>query len=183
MARSAFLWIENSEGSSIRGGKEVKDPPLPEKFEGRGGSSVSSEGRLGTIECHHFEMAGESFFNSQTGEQTGTRQFRPVVIHKLVDNTSPLLWRALSDGWVFKSTFKFYDYPAGDTDEKHFYTVTLGQARVVGMRMILPTTSEETQGNPLPPMEEIKMIFGDVAWESKVGEDGTMAETSWKGKS
>ena len=181
MARSAFLWIENSEGSSTRGGKEKKDDPLPEPFEGRGGSSVSSEGRLGTIECHHFEMAGESFFNSQTGEQTGSKQFRPVVIQKVVDNTSPLLWRALSEGWVFKATFKFYDYPAGDKEERHFYSVTLLQARVVGVRMHLPATSDDTESNSLPPMEEVKLLFADVKWESKIDGD-TVTDASWKGR-
>ncbi len=97
-------------------------------FDIQGESTQTSIGRENSIECLSFKSSVLTVREKGTAIATGRRQHEPIVIHKRIDKSSPLLIKALCDNQVIEAEFKFYrPNPTGDGTTEQFYTMTSGE--------------------------------------------------------
>ena len=144
----------------------------------QGDSTQTSEGRENTIECTYFESECMTAREVQTGQATGRRQHKPLLIKKAIDKATPLIAKALTKNSKIDGEFKFYrPNPAGDGTTQHFYTVKITNGRVASQKM----SNEWTRpGDPHagPPQEEVTFVFQTIMWRYEVG--GIEHEDSWQ---
>lgn len=135
----------------------------------KGESTQTSLGREGSIECISYEQAVKTAREEGTNMVTGRRQHQPIKILKRIDQSSPLIMKALTENQKVEAVFKFYrPNPSGDGTTEQFYTVQLKDANVAAVKQQVPDTiAKDTAG--LPPMETIEFVFKEIIWRFEKG--------------
>lgn len=122
-----------------------------------GDSTQTSLGRANTIECLSFELPATML--SATGVYGKEAQYKPVVIRKRIDKSSPLLFKAMITGQRINGVFRFYrPNPAGDGTTEQFYTVGIDGGFITSVRQYVSDTLMPSSSN-MPPLEEVSMNF------------------------
>jgi len=112
----------------------------------------------GAIPCVSFTGGG-----SGIGMATGQRQYAPIVIHKRVDQSSPLIQKALTQNQHIEAQFKFFRAnPDGSTTEVN--TVTIKDARITSVKRLGPTASGQ-----FAPLEEVTFVYQTISVPHEVG--------------
>jgi type VI secretion system secreted protein Hcp len=127
MAIPVYLWLYEEEGKLIKG-------------------SVDVTGREGSIECvgmqHDLFIPTDDATGAATGTATGTRQHEAYTFEKLIDSSSPLLYKALTTGRpLAKAEFKFYRINYNGQEENYF-TVTLENVKVCHVVPVMYDTKD-----------------------------------------
>lgn len=147
----------------------------------KGESRIVSEGREGSIECYLFEGEVTTAREAGSGLSTGRRAFKPLIINKPIDKSSPLILKALTKSQTVEGTFKFYrPNPAGDGTEQHFYTVEFKNGRVGSVKQMVEFTEAGKQDDK-PAMESVSFVFEKIVFRYEDG--GVEHEDSWTGGS
>ena len=147
MAFSAYLTITGQKQGAIKG-------------------SVTIKGREGSIAVHSFSHSTELPFDTASGLPSGKRVHRPFTITKEIDQSSPLLWNALTNnesitGWQLKL---WQATTGANPQEIQYYTITLTNALIVSI-----TESADDQNPAAAPREEIAFVFQKIAWTWTAG--------------
>ncbi|MBI5499067.1 MAG: type VI secretion system tube protein Hcp [Deltaproteobacteria bacterium] len=115
MALNATLKLKGAKQGEIRG-------------------SVTQKGRENTILVLGVDHTMLATLDARSGMFSGTNRHQPLVILKELDQATPLLHNALTDGETLSEfTLRFYR-PSATGAEENFYTVTLLDARIVSIR-------------------------------------------------
>jgi type VI secretion system secreted protein Hcp len=120
-----------------------------------GESYVSSLGRENSIPIDSF--------NQEMARTSGRIEHKHLVITKVIDKASPLLFKALSsDEPVDSAEFKFFRPSTdGSGSEEQFYTIKIESGKIESM--ITFTDSS----NPYY-FEEISISFQDITWTDEI---------------
>jgi type VI secretion system secreted protein Hcp len=130
----------------------------------KGDSSQTSLGREGSIECLYFEHEVGTAREAGSGLATGRRQYKPIVIRKRIDKSTPLLAKALCDNEKVEGTFKFFrPNPTGDGTTEQFYTISFKNGRLASFKQISPDSSQPALST-MPELEEVSIIFHTIDW-------------------
>lgn len=122
-----------------------------------GESTQISLGRANTIECVALEFPATML--SATGAYGRTPQYKPLMIRKRIDKSSPLLLKAMVQGQVINGVFLFFrPNPTGDGTTEQFYTVTIDGGYITSLRQYVPDTITPSSSNT-PPLEEVTFSF------------------------
>lgn len=139
----------------------------------KGESTQTSVGRADSIECVHYEHNINTVRDPHSGHATGRRVHEPIVIRKRIDKSSPLIAKALVENTKIDASFKFYrPNPTGDGTTEQFYTVSIKDGRVAGLKQLLPPRE-----SPEAPLEEVTFTFHTINWTFTNG--GVTHEDSW----
>jgi type VI secretion system secreted protein Hcp len=143
------------------------------KFKGTGKDNI--------IECAYYGYTLVSPRDIASGMATGKREHHPVMIHKELNQSSPQFAQALvTNESLKKVTLKFFHAKGsgskGSGKEVHYYTITLTNARVIGIRHFAPDSIDFANA-PEPPTEEIQFTFEKIEWNSIEG--NTVASDDW----
>ena len=135
----------------------------------KGESTQTSLGREGSIECLSYEEGLKTAREEGTNMVTGRRQHQPIRIVKRLDQSSPLVLKALCENQKIEGVFKFYrPNPSGDGTVEQFYTVQIKDGNVSAVKQMVPDTiGKDTAG--LPPMEQIDFVFKEIVWRFEKG--------------
>ena len=134
--------------------------------------------------AHPGTMVGLEFVNevkcprdASSGLPTGRRQYAPVIITKRWDAASPQLFEALVSNEMLKSVLLEFVRTRTDGQEEVYYTITLQNAVVVGIKQY---TGEGKSGDPSAPqeLEEVSISFQRIIVENKVAHTAAMDSTS-----
>jgi type VI secretion system secreted protein Hcp len=146
-------------------------------FDIQGESTQTSIGRENSIECLSFKSSVLTVREKGTAIATGRRQHEPIVIHKRIDKSSPLLIKALCDNQVIEAEFKFYrPNPTGDGTTEQFYTIAFRRGRVSQIELISPDVIAPASTNA-PPTEQVSFVFHTISWTYANG--GVTHEDTW----
>jgi type VI secretion system secreted protein Hcp len=150
---------------------------------GRSGASIPGDNsqstleRANTIEVLSFSQPARISFARATGQATGRRFYEPIKFTKRIDRSTPRLRQALAQNESVAGTFRWFrPNPAGDGTTQQFFTISFSEARVSGATLLLPDTMDPASAT-LPPMEEIQMVYSQIAWTFADG--GVTFEDSW----
>lgn len=134
-----------------------------------GESTVSSLEREGTIEASSAGFSVSLPVDS-SGLPTGRHTYRPYVITKRIDKSSPLLFKALTNGEPVDELEAMYfrPSPSGSGAEEKFQTILLRNGRITSIIQ----TSEDAiiAGESAPPvMETVSFIFEQITMIYEIG--------------
>ena len=136
-----------------------------------GESSQHSLGRQDSIECVYYEQEVMTAREAGSGVASGRRQYKPLMIRKRIDKSTPLIAKALVENQVIEAEFKFFrPNPTGDGTTEQYYTVVIKQGRVNSLKQYVPDTIVPATSTE-PPMEEVSFVFHTISWKTKSGQE------------
>ena len=120
--------------------------------------------------------------DEETGQPSGKRMHKPFVITKQLDKSSPLLYTALVNNenivtWElqFWTPAMGAGGAAGGTEKQH-YTVQLSNARITGIRFVMPNNKIPDLAK-LTEYEEVEFVYESIEWSWTDG--GITAADKW----
>jgi type VI secretion system secreted protein Hcp len=117
------------------------------------------KGLEGYHQLSAFEHYVEVPFNTEQGQLAGNRQHNAVVLTKDLDKASPLLRENMVRGQPIEEILIQFYQP----NQKHYYTITLNDARIVSARNWIPNILMPGNG-PIGEMEDIGIIYTKITW-------------------
>lgn len=144
MAIPVYLWLYEEEGKLLKG-------------------SVDVTGREGSIELTGMQHDLFIPTDDATGKATGTRQHEAYTFEKLIDSSTPLLYKALTTGRTLaKAVFKFYRINYNGLEEEYFVT-TLENVKVCHVVPVMFDTKDpdfEKHGH----IEHVGLRYEKIDW-------------------
>jgi len=131
------------------------------------------------------KIAGVRFFaetvsprDVATGQASGRRQHKPIMITKQWDAASPQLFKALVDNEVLKSVLFEFVKTNAQGQEFVYHTIKLTNATVSDIKAYLDLT--DTTGDPYDAheLEDVSFTFQKIEMENT--EAKTSAVDDWK---
>ena len=113
----------------------------------------------------------------QSGQPTGQRVHEPLTITKIMDKSSPLLFRALTSGERLPTVeMKFYRTSAQGTME-HYFTIKLEDAIITDITSYMPNCQDPSQAH-FTHLEDVQFTYRKL---TKTHEIASTAETDdWR---
>lgn len=144
-----------------------------------GKSSVSEIGGLNVsqmIEVYSFGMNLSVPVDISTGQTRGGRSYKPVRLLKRIDKSTPLIAQALATNQNCEAVIRFFDNDPDQGQTRHFFTITLEQARIVAVMPVSPSTLDPASANS-PFTESVSIAFGIIRFTDEI--DSTEFEDNW----
>jgi type VI secretion system secreted protein Hcp len=146
---------------------------------------ANSEESVGNIyqEEHADEILVQAFKHDisiprdpQSGQPTGTRVHHPMVITKIFDKSSPLLYQSLVTGERLTVTIEWYRTSPEGTDEQYF-TMALEDAVIVDMNAYMPNCQDPANAH-FTHLEDVSFTYRKITWTHNVA--GTEGSDDWR---
>ncbi|RXJ82695.1 Hcp family type VI secretion system effector [Arcobacter sp. F2176] len=113
----------------------------------------------------------------QSGQPSGQRVHEPVVITKLIDKSSPLLYNALTKGETLTNVeLKWYRTSYAGKPE-HYLSIVLEDAVIVDMHTSLDT-EEGLAKTQVAPLETVSFAYRKITWRHEIA--STSGEDDWR---
>jgi type VI secretion system secreted protein Hcp len=143
----------------------------------QGNSTQVSLGRENSIECVYYEQEVMTAREAGSGMATGRRQYKPLLIRKRIDKSTPLIAKALCNNQEIDATFKFFrPSPTGDGTTEQFFTVEIKKGRIAHQKQFVPDTMVPSTATD-PALEEVSFVFHTINWTYTNG--GVQHEDTW----
>ena len=143
----------------------LAEPDAYMRIKGKSGDikgGVTTKGREGMIVVHALEHSVVMPTDTSTGMASGKRVHKPLVISKEIDKSSPLLHQALAQNEALSEvTIQFFAVVGGV--ERNSYTITLKNARIAGIRHVMPDNKNADLAR-LPAYEELTFVYETITW-------------------
>ena len=135
-------------------------------------------------EGHEDEILIEAFSHQvltpsdpQSGQPTGQRVHKPLVVTKVFDKCSPMLYTALCRGELLTAcVLKFYRTSA-DGQQEHYFTIQLDDAIIVDIRAYMPNCQDPGLAH-FTNLEDISFTYRAITWTHEVS--GTSGSDDWR---
>lgn len=126
--------------------------------------SSEKAGREGSSDVFAVDHELVQPFDAATGRASAARQHKPLTVLKVIDKATPGFHKALSTGQNLREAFlDFYRIDPATRDEVKYYTITLRNAHIVGMKTMVPT-SFLPENDSYRHMEEVRLVYESIEW-------------------
>ena len=167
MPTPAYMSIEGMEQGNITAGAFTADSV----------GNIYQEGHEDEVLVEAFQHEVIIPRDPQSGQPTGQRVHQPVIITKIYDKSSPLLYTALTTGEVLsKVEIKWYRTSMAGRQE-HYFTHLLTDAIIVDIKAYMPNCQDPGQAH-FTHLEDISMAYRRIEWTHEVA--GTSGEDDWR---
>jgi type VI secretion system secreted protein Hcp len=149
-------------------------------------SGAFTEDSVGNIfqEGHEDEVLVEAFQHTvkvptdvQSGQPTGQRMHMSLIITKVFDKSSPLLYAALTTGErLTKCTIKWYRTSTSGTQE-HYFTTELEDAIIVDITARMPNCQDPNLAH-FTHLEDVSFTYRKITWTHEKA--GTSGSDDWR---
>jgi len=113
----------------------------------------------------------------QSGQPTGQRIHKPLMISKVFDKSSPLIFSALTSGETLtKCRLEWYRTSSSGTQE-HYFTIELEDAIVVDVQSRMPNCQDPEHAH-FTHLEDVFFSYRKITWTHEVA--GTSASDDWR---
>lgn len=113
----------------------------------------------------------------QSGQPTGQRVHKPLMITKVYDKSSPLIFNALTSGErLSECTIKWYRTSSAGVQE-HYFTVKLEDAVIVDVKAYMPNCQDPNMSH-FTHLEDVYMTYRKIIWTHEVA--GTSGSDDWR---
>ncbi len=113
----------------------------------------------------------------QSGQPTGQRVHKPLMITKVYDKASPLIFNALTSGErLSECTIKWYRTSSAGVQE-HYFTVKLEDAVIVDVKAYMPNCQDPNMAH-FTHLEDVYMTYRKIIWTHEVA--GTSGSDDWR---
>ncbi len=168
MATDIYMTIEDDEGNLLTEGASSEESI----------GAFHKESHADEILVLAFEHKARVPTDDRTGERTGNPRHEQMLITKLIDKSSPLLWGAMAQNSSLNVTINFYrGADAGSGGEPvHYYTITLEGAKINRIETHSPDIMNPNNDGYMA-YEQIGLTYNSITWEHEVC--STNATTKW----
>jgi type VI secretion system secreted protein Hcp len=113
----------------------------------KGESTKNGKGQSSTkgVLCHGFQYAVESQYDAGTGQATGRRQHKPLVITREVDSATPILYHAMCTNEGFQTATLSFVRPDSSGKEVVFKTIELTNGSISKIEYAQPHKGKRSQ--------------------------------------
>jgi type VI secretion system secreted protein Hcp len=112
----------------------------------------------------------------QSGQPTGQRLHKPLIITKVFDKASPLLLQALTSGELITNVeIKWYRTKAGA--QEHYYTTTLEDALIVHIKDYMHNC-QDPANSQFTHLEDVHFTYRKITWTHEAS--GTSGSDDWR---
>ncbi len=115
--------------------------------------------------------------DAASGQATGKRQHKPVVITKEIDRSTPLLRQALVTNESLPECQLQFLKTMSNGAEKCYFTIKLVNASITSASFVMPNIKDPATKN-LPEREELTLVYQKIEWTWTDG--GITAEDDWE---
>ncbi len=91
----------------------------------------------------------------------------PLRLVKRTDQTTPLLYRGLSQGQILEGEIKLFDANPDSGEIRHRFSVSLGQAQIVSMTTTSPDVYDPEDANR-PVYDFLEIVAGSIVYADRV---------------
>ncbi len=113
----------------------------------------------------------------QSGQPSGQRVHGPIVITKVFDKASPLLYAALTSGErMNKCKIDWYRTSATGTQE-HYFSIELEDAIIVDIQANMPNCQDPSKAH-FTHLETVSFTYRKIIWTHEVS--GTSGHDDWR---
>jgi type VI secretion system secreted protein Hcp len=169
MPTPAYLTVEGARQGKITQGTFTQESV----------GNIYQEGHENEILVEAFNHTVSIPRDSQSGQPTGQRVHKPLVITKVFDKCSPLLYTALTTGeQMRKCVLKFYRTSA-DGKQEHYFTIALEDAIIVDINAYMPNCQDPAKAH-FTHLEDVAFSYRKITWTHEVG--GTEGSDDWRAR-
>ncbi|HEX8541291.1 MAG TPA: Hcp family type VI secretion system effector [Pseudomonas sp.] len=113
----------------------------------------------------------------QSGQPTGQRVHKPLMITKVFDKSSPLIFNALTAGErLTECELKWYRTSA-EGNQQHYFTIKLEDAIIVDVTSRMPNCQDPNQSH-FTHLEDVYFTYRKITWTHEVS--GTSGSDDWR---
>ena len=113
----------------------------------------------------------------QSGQPTGQRVHQPIVITKVFDKCSPLLFSALTSGERLpECTIEWFRTSATGLQE-HYYTIKIEDAIIVDVKSYMHNCQDPGMAH-FTHLEDVSFTYRKITWTHEVS--GTSGHDDWR---
>lgn len=113
----------------------------------------------------------------QSGQPSGQRVHKPVVITKVFDKSSPLLYNALTAGEVLSTVEIKWFRTSMEGKQEHYFTIKMTDALIVDIHSFMPNCQDPGQAH-FTHLEQISFSYRAIEWTHEVA--GTSGSDDWR---
>lgn len=113
-------------------------------------------GREGFIEVHEVTHLVEVPIDQATGQITGSRQHKPLVVRKRTEKSSPKICQALTSGERCRVELRLFR-TLENGQEQHYYTIVLEDALVAAYHPATLADDDHLH-------EEVAFVYRQITW-------------------
>lgn len=113
----------------------------------------------------------------QSGQPTGQRVHKPVVVTKVFDKASPLLLTALCQGEKLPQVVIKWYRTSATGDQEHYYTTTLEDAIIVQIRDYMHNCQDPAVAH-FTHLQDVHFSYRKITWTHEVS--GTTGSDDWR---
>ncbi|QJD58873.1 Hcp family type VI secretion system effector [Pseudomonas sp. gcc21] len=167
MPTPAYLTIEGTKQGLITAGTFTEDSV----------GNIFQEGHEDQILVQAFDHQVIIPRDPQSGQPTGQRVHKPLMITKVFDKSSPLLFNSLTSGErLNKCRLEWYRTSATGTQE-HYFTIELQDAIIVDVQSRMPNCQDPSLSH-FTHLEDVYFTYRKIIWTHEVS--GTSGSDDWR---
>ena len=167
MPTPAYMSVEGATQGNITGGA----------FTGDSVGNIWQEGHEDECLVNAFQHEVIIPRDPQSGQPSGQRVHQPVVVTKVYDKASPLLYAALSSGERLPTVeIKWYRTAEAGVQE-HYFTHLLEDAMIVDIKAHMPNCQDPGQAH-FTHLEDVSFSYRKITWTHEIS--GTSGSDDWR---
>ncbi|WP_297845505.1 Hcp family type VI secretion system effector [Pseudomonas sp.] len=113
----------------------------------------------------------------QSGQPTGQRVHKPLMITKIFDRSSPLIFSALTSGEMLTKCRLEWFRTSSSGAQEHYYTIELEDALIVDVSSRMPNCQDPSQSH-FTHLEDVYFTYRKITWTHEVS--GTSGSDDWR---
>ncbi len=115
--------------------------------------------------------------DTQSGQTAGPRFHKPLVITKIYDKCSPLLYNALVTGERLTTSEIHWFRTTMTGEQEHYFTHVLEDAVIVNIEAFMPNAQDPALAH-FTHLERISFTYRKIIWKHEVA--GTEGSDDWR---
>ena len=135
-------------------------------------------------EGHENEFLVEAFdhivtvpTDPQSGQPTGQRVHKPIILTKIFDKCSPLLYQALTSGEKLPTVEIKWYRTSQEGKQEHYFTTKLEDAIITDINARMPNCQDPGQAH-FTHLEDVSFSYRKITWTHAVA--GTESFDDWR---
>ena len=113
----------------------------------------------------------------QSGQPTGQRVHKPLMISKVFDKSSPLIFNALTSGEVLDNCHLAWYRTSSVGIQEHYFSIELIDAVIVDVQSRMPNCQDPAMAH-YTQLEDVFFTYRKIKWTHEVS--GTSGSDDWR---
>ncbi len=139
------------------------------KKQGKIDGPSQMKGREKSFEVLSFNHEVTLPFEERNGAVSAKRSHHPLTVLKTVDEASPKLYMAITQGEHLNVEIKWFrPHPDGGSSEQHYFTTKIANAKLISIAPHMANVNERSQVGT-GHLEQLSFVYDEITWSFQGG--------------